>query len=511
MNRAGVSRFLETVSERDLDRPLLALLHLEGYFDIHLTHGTAEFGKDFIAKKVVNGEIRQFALQSKAGNLSQSGWRDVRPQLVEAFENDLSHPDFDETLPRTVVLIFSGRFTGNASLEAQQFKAKYATGGREFLVWDLDWLINEFSDALGLLAGEAPGGSTLVWNQIAALDGDREVEMRTRSWIDFDANHRAVAIIDCALTCSSYASAHRSDLASLAAIGLVRASLRWRGPAEDALIARDAGLAAFSLYASEVVESFTSVTDDQFAAASVSLLPSVTYPAMALRVGELASVLLLLQLPLSVSRIAPSNDILQVLSRLEERQPGIRRPISDEHGVSIAAIAIAMCQLDIDSAYRYVVDVSQWLLDRYDPDQSGLGIAGLDESRESVAARLIGGAFDSSPERRQSSYLATVVLDLCIYLGARNLYETLLDNLAAIQVTPCLTSADEQKAAWRRGGDHVWPDPNPGFNRANMSRTHRGNEPIESPGLSILVSLLTRSRHYPEHWPQIETGRHPEG
>ncbi len=35
-----------------------AMLRANGFYDVHLTHGTAEHGKDFIAKRVEDGAVR---------------------------------------------------------------------------------------------------------------------------------------------------------------------------------------------------------------------------------------------------------------------------------------------------------------------------------------------------------------------------------------------------------------------------------------------------------------------
>lgn len=74
----AIAAYLDSVSERAFYEPLLALLRAEGYADIHLTHGTEEFGKDAIAKR----DELQWAFQVKVGNIAQADWRrEVRGQL----------------------------------------------------------------------------------------------------------------------------------------------------------------------------------------------------------------------------------------------------------------------------------------------------------------------------------------------------------------------------------------------------------------------------------------------
>src|SRR5277367_2174768 len=48
--RDVVAGFLDTVTEREFDAPLIALLAARGFRDVHFLHGAFEFGKDVIAK-----------------------------------------------------------------------------------------------------------------------------------------------------------------------------------------------------------------------------------------------------------------------------------------------------------------------------------------------------------------------------------------------------------------------------------------------------------------------------
>src|SRR5687767_8521422 len=106
MLRSVVESYLDSLIEREFDAPLLAMLASRGFYDIHLTHGVFEFGKDVIAKRRSSepGAVEQYAIQSKGGNIGLGDWRLIRPQVEEAHDNNLSHPNFDTTLPRVAVL-----------------------------------------------------------------------------------------------------------------------------------------------------------------------------------------------------------------------------------------------------------------------------------------------------------------------------------------------------------------------------------------------------------------------
>ena len=85
MLRNVLEDYLSSINERDFDYPLGSLLQAIGFYDIHLTHGKTEFGKDFIAKKIDDGAIHQYSIQSKKGDIKQAHFRnEIMGQLMEA-------------------------------------------------------------------------------------------------------------------------------------------------------------------------------------------------------------------------------------------------------------------------------------------------------------------------------------------------------------------------------------------------------------------------------------------
>jgi hypothetical protein len=114
--------FSSIKQERDFDFPLMSLLAAMGFYDIHFTHGSREIGKDFIAKRKENDIEYQYAIQSKKGDINQTKCAgEILPQLLLASISGLSHPQFDKTLPRRVILVSTGLLTGNAPLILQDF------------------------------------------------------------------------------------------------------------------------------------------------------------------------------------------------------------------------------------------------------------------------------------------------------------------------------------------------------------------------------------------------------
>lgn len=79
--------------------------------------------------------------------------------------------------------------------------------------------------------------------------------------------------------------------------------------------------------------------------------------------------------------------------------------------------------------------MAKWVLDRYDEELAGLGLAVLAEDEETTAARLLG---DSLARARPWSAER-------LHLGVTVLYEAVRDNLHAVGIVPDATSADEKR------------------------------------------------------------------
>ena len=93
----AVDAFLESVSERAFDEPLLAILRAQGFERVHLV-GQREFGKDAIGQR----DQTQWAWQSKAGDIGQGEWRALTGQLDELRLTNLGHGAFDTGIPRRI-------------------------------------------------------------------------------------------------------------------------------------------------------------------------------------------------------------------------------------------------------------------------------------------------------------------------------------------------------------------------------------------------------------------------
>ena len=495
MLRDVVAGFLDTVTEREFDAPLIALLAAQGFTDVHFLHGAFEFGKDFIARGVKpfagdtgTGEpsswIRhQFAIQGKAGDLGLPEWRAVRPQLDEARLDDLAHPAFDRELPRAAVLVTTGRLTGGAAVQAGAYREAERRRGRpDFEVWDrerlLEWLVD--SPEAGL-AGTSDGP---VLALAGAIDAGgitfAALERRARAWLpavpgslhaatepaaEVTARQRRAAV-EAAVLGNRLRRHSRLDLAAMTALLLLRAAwCHTLSESPDAAPVRtDAAQAAirmFAGYAGELLEQVEPVAEDPRAflsAVSPSSFPHAAYPAACARIMEILGLLGLLACTTvtaePASQLTPAADrISRTVQNLLDYQPGCAHPISDAFAISPIAPVILTARHDAAGARQYLTRSAVWVADRYDADRGGIGLARASADADTEVAYLLGAPFENGPGRRPSSYLATVLIDLAAIIPqSGGLYMDLINEFLAVDADPELMQADERRAQWRIDG-----------------------------------------------------------
>ncbi|RZT26697.1 hypothetical protein EV649_0444 [Kribbella sp. VKM Ac-2569] len=501
MLRGVVGSFLDSLTEREFDAPLLAVLPAQGFTDIHFIHGGFEFGKDVIAKRTdANGTIRQYSIQSKAGDIGQGDWRSIRPQLEECEYNTRAHPNFDEDLPRVAVLVTTGRLKGSAAVDAQEFrKACEKRGLADFEVWDrytlLDWLC--LDPSLGLTEIGVQDELVALLTSIARRTlTEPNLERHSRQWLagDDDRHRLARASIETSLICTELVAVRRLDLAALTALHLYRAA--WVPPSADAgpATVSDASLRLFASYATELLDQATPLLSSPKHLADTVMDAGfvITYPATCCRLAEVFGLLALLGEPDVSARAADA------VATLASDHPGTARPPSDQFAASLVPLVVVLARQDRQAAVQFMRKVSIWLLDRHDADKNGLGLGSLDENEETQFERLVGGATSiTTLELRNSSYLASVALDALWVIGAQDLYDALLENLSALRIVASATAADERFARWKRGGGNVFPRTRVDYprwtDRAGQTPTAHTSAELEA----LLLGAVCRSRHYP--------------
>lgn len=290
MLRDVVGTFLDTLTERDFDGPLLTLLAARGFTDVHFIHGQFEFGKDVVAKRTdpETGEVRQYVIQSKAGDIGQQEWRAVRPQLEECEYNTLGHPSFDASLPRVAVLVTTGRLKGSAPADATEYGKTVAVRGLAALeIWDrtdlVDWLCD---DPTAGMAGETVqvGLLSMLTSVLDKGVTDARVEKYTRRWLPPDGSATRAAV-EAAILVNALTRTERLDLAMSVALQLVRAANQ--DPVAPAGLSAAARRLVLAL-SSQVRGQFEPLLHDGLDVArhTLSQMAIFTYPVVCCRAAE---------------------------------------------------------------------------------------------------------------------------------------------------------------------------------------------------------------------------------
>ena len=454
----AVAGFLDSVSERGLDEPLLAALRSLGFTNLHLTHGSAEFGKDLIGQH--DGE--QWAFQSKQGNISQSEFRELTGQLDELRTNDLSHPEFRIDLPRRAVLVTTGRLVGNAGLSAQDYSRRAREKGEPGLeVWGRDRLIGLFaSDPNAALRGSVDGQ---LLGLLGAID-QREVnidaiERFSVRWTNMEASRVAsLGIVEAAIACERLRATDRVDLACQLALCAVRGAWASQSDADERQLAADAGAALFEEYALGLWNLCEdgALDDDGLLAYGAGM---ASYPVRAMRVAELLG---LLALRVRAEDPDTARRIAAFLGELIRREPGTMHPIGDRYGVSLIPIALTLASEHRETARCAIERTAVWLCDRY--ERGELGLAAVDAPADQEVARLLGAPFEAiSEQERRSSLVGSVLLDLAALLDFGPMHSDVRNDIQAVRLYPSvLLTGDSRDQFLLEGEGNRW-DYNPDY------------------------------------------------
>jgi hypothetical protein len=501
-----VGNFLDSVTEREFDAPLAALLRARGFTDVHVLHGQFEFGKDFIAKALE--PPTQYVLQSKAGDTGLPQWTAMRGQIDVLRTNELAHPAFDAALPRIGVLVLTGRLTGGAPLEVQDYARRADERGEARLeVWDREQLIELMARSpAAALADTAEGPLLELLGRIDSHQAtDVEIEQYAARWIREDGVAPSVPV-EAAIIATRLREAERVDLACMVALGLLRAV--WASehgvepPADETVAQADLARQMFIAYADEL---WSSCTDDVLEPRALIGQDTegifVTYPVRCLRLVEILGLYALALGDEDRARVG------EWVCRFLRQQPGAAHPISDRWAISLLPALIAVGRDAQAQREEHLRDVVQWLGDRH--DNENLGLAPTDASPDDEAEYLLGGALEHvAREQRRSSYLATVILDLAAAFELPELYDLAYNDIAAVGVTPLVPLPNDDVDQYLGGNADVPVDTSPRYaetwadGEGGVVAAHQG-EATERYYLvrigrawdQLAMSVLLRDRH----------------
>nr|WP_244630544.1 MULTISPECIES: hypothetical protein [unclassified Microbacterium] len=483
------------------------MLATRGFVDVHFIHGSYEFGKDVIAKRPdPNGVLQQYAIQAKAGDIGQPEWRAVRPQLDEAGYNTRSHPNFDKTLPRVAVLLTTGRLKGAAAVDAQEYaESAVARGLTRVEVWDKEmltgWLVSDPAAAMLTLSDQVELQRILADARSGSLD-EPQLEQYSRRW--GSPGLAGAAAVECAVIVHVLREGARLDLAAAVALHFFR-GLRTSTDGQAFERQKEAARALFLSLCSLLRDAIRPLLNDPADLVRIVAGPTapVSYAVIAVRATELLALGALV-----TPDAAEQAGFEDIVFDLATRHPGASRPVSDQFAVSPIPITCVLHRRDPQAAAAYLRSIGRWLLDRSDPALNGLGLGTMDEAPLSVTSRLLAGALEATTlEPSRMSYVLTVLLDLCLAVGRRDLFAALYEDSRTLHLVPSTTTVPADAESFRRAGGPVRPVPRLEYAPdGSTTPTRRKSSGCSSRDTLLLVAAC-RSRHYTDDI--IESLRHP--
>jgi hypothetical protein len=525
--------YLDTVKEREFDLPFLALLPALGFYDVHYTHGQVEFGKDFIAKKVENGVEIQYSFQSKAGDVSQSDWRDgIMGQMLESILTGLSHPDFDRNLPHQAVLITTGRLKGNTALGLQDLNTRIEQQYqlRSICLWDRERLADNLESygLRGMHRATASGFSSLGSFYMLygkSLQDDlsfREIEQHSRYWVkesvDKDKRLLGAAIESeiIASQCIQHGLLYEAIYAYLAVLRVILSDMH-RATASAETVQMIALYERALEKVCRICRAYHSEAKRGWHEADKDLIRTIegpgamfTYLVHCARILEVSGYLYFLE-----DDTKTRNQLASFIEAFVLKEPGCAHIPSDRYAVSLVLPVIVLCTTSRrDSAREILRRAVIWLCDRY---EEGWGLAALEADPYDEVVTLLGYPFEFIPEQgRSGSFLASVISDLSAFLDDRQFYSDVVNDIKASRIHPQYWQVSDTDSLFSIDGPDVITYPHVEYadnmtdfqsydfaeHIVHESRVFQVDKLVGSLGLMSLM-LLLRDRYFPTIWSRL--------
>lgn len=518
---AVVANFVDSVGEREYDAAFMALLRSGGFYDIHFIHGSYEFGKDFIAKLREQDVERQYVFQSKAGGFNLEKWAASAPQIELLRHSELAHPNFDPALPRQAVFVTTGRLTGGAITAAQDFCRQCERSDVPLTTWDRERLIEFMVPAIS--SGMADRVEAPLLATVAAATSreitDAQIERFSQRWC-LNGQESSPCVLESAIVATALQRAGRLDLAAFVGLTLVRVAcwhLHGSTPVDENWSeAASLGRRLFAMYAELLLDrlgpdggpSASTMIGAHRDAASL-----VTHAVRCLRIAETVGLLGLLG-PDGGSEHSP-QDVAVWLSKFIRRQTAAASVISDRWAVALVPAVLLLAKHGrIDQAADFLREVFVWIAQRYG---DGVGLASATATPETEVRQVIGLVVPQTVNvrRRDESYLASVFLDLCAFLGIRRLYAFVRDDFRGLKMSISVVTtpdtqgqyvldssdvahelnahyADELPDEWTRAAPHLPSAAAPRY----LQSVHRSWD-------HLAVSAVLRDRHFVCGWSSL--------
>jgi hypothetical protein len=527
MLRNVLEDYLSSVKERDFYYPLSSLLQAMGFFDIVVTDGPGEFGKDFIAKRIEEGVKYQYKIQAKRGDINQEDFRTIIGQLIEAILlKKLSHPQLDTSLTQKTILVTTGELTPNAFIAYQEFNAvlvnEYQKEKVEF--WGKSRII-ELSEEHGLTgihqttAKGLRGYGQFYQTYSKAIDkilSDREIEEYSRFWLDDNLDYKKRilrAAIEAEIISAKLIEGGCIYEAIIIHLSLARLVMEATYENPDPFI-----LVILEELVEETIvplckEFFEGFRTDWESHKGLSQLcfrdgffPLMNYLVWCARVLEMTGLYYFL-----IDK-GERDDVISFLTEFIEKEEGCGHLPGDRYATTLVWPILALLKSSkTDVAKSLVRRGTVWFCDKV---EKGFGIAHWDADEQEETAVLLFYPFDFIRiERNRSFYLTTVLIDLSAFIGDKEFYGNVTNDIEACEIAYFYWQFPDTKAIFTIDTEECLK-----FSEmvyfADEIKADRMEYLVEEPdsfqitqtvGLNglLILSTLLKDRYFPKMWEQF--------
>ena len=385
---------------------------------------------------------RQYAFQTKAGNIGLSDWNSCEGQIEMLRKNTLSHSNFDTQIPRSARFVTTGKLIGGATLAAQNYGQRLKSEGEaEFLTWDRETLVQMLATDPRSLCGSP---NSLL--QILGCENEylsfAELERHSRGWIRSACSTLNLRdSLEAAVIANHCRMQNRIDLASWTALLLLRstfATAHEQMPLPDsARVALCTARAMFENYAGQLWTECQGkyLTPDDIIIADNNPAAYVTYPVRCMTIIEILSLLGWLYSDVRKDD-RKALQIAEYISIFIEANAGASHPISDRWGISLVPAALLLSKYGHAKVLSsFIRATTKWIADRY--EEGSLGLAGPHTTPKEEVEFLLGPPFeDVTISRRSESYNAVILLELACVLEDHEFYELARNEFMAVENLP---------------------------------------------------------------------------
>jgi hypothetical protein len=437
MLRSVIEDYLTSSKEIQLFLPFIQLLELLGFHDIHLLHGPTEFGKDIIAKMKNQSSAIQYSFQIKVGDVNLNRFRsEIKPQLIEALTNKLSHPNFDRSLPYQVVFVTSGIVQQPATIEFQEFNrfVEDKLKATPIVTWEKQKLVSDFL-TIGIdpffILHRTPEFAGRFFKFYSQITDDEylsffDIESYSNNWLKLDWSNpinRLQILFE-----AYYFSKLLLDKAKFYESSLVLASLI------RIMIKQD----IYPDHQKIIQEYLDEILIAHFNKAKLEYHQSKPYlfnfegvfsifyhPLSCLHTLELLSLYIL-------TSPNVNKDIEVLFLKMIDEQKGSYRIIGDNYAVSIVLITLTLLKLkEIDRLKRYLNNVCVWLCDRHNE----CGIATIGSDLQDTMEQLLSESLEGlTVNKNISGFAACACLDMAYILKDKVTFENIANDFRASEI-----------------------------------------------------------------------------